>query len=215
MPINTVLFDLDGTVADTLPLIRHTYGKVFEEMGIPWGNDDVMKLIGLPLKDIGRIMAGMGKEDDFFKNYQKHYRLLHRKYIGIFPGMAEILHRLQQQGFNIGIVTSKSRYGAQLTLSSIKLIHYFSIIVTVDDTDKHKPHPEPILYALEKLDKTPEESIYVGDSPFDIISGNQAGVTTIAVTWGMASKTDLLEHHPQIIVETREELFQQITNLAV
>lgn len=214
MSINTVLFDLDGTVADTLPLIKKTYAKVFEEMQIPWGDDDVMKMIGLPLREIGGLMAGIGKEEIFFENYQKHYRILHQNYIGNFPGIEEVLQQLQEQSFSLGIVTSKSKVGADLTLSSVRLGGYFSVLVTVDDTDKHKPNPEPVLCALEKLDKTPEEAVFIGDSPFDIVAGNRAGVTTIAVTWGMATADALEEHHPSFIVATREELLERILSLA-
>ncbi|HHT62543.1 MAG: HAD family hydrolase [Bacillota bacterium] len=214
MYINTILFDLDGTIADTLPLIKKTYARVFEEMNIPWGNDDVMKMIGLPLRDIGRIMAGMGKEDEFFNNYQKQYRLLHHNYIKAFPGIKDMLHQLNDMDFSLGIVTSKSKTGADLTLSSVNLDKFFSIIVTVDDTDKHKPNPEPVLYAMKKLGKTPQESAYVGDSPFDIESGNRAGVTTIAVGWGMAPIDKLLEHSPTYSVNTVKELTKLLLSLA-
>ncbi|MEL7566025.1 MAG: HAD-IA family hydrolase [Dehalobacterium sp.] len=214
MTINTVLFDLDGTIADTLPLIKETYTKVFEEMNIPWGDDDVMKMIGLPLREIGGIMAGIGKEDEFFDTYQRQYRKLHHNYIGVFTGIEKLLFTLQKKSFSLGVVTSKSRVGADLTLSSINLDNYFSLVVTVDDTDKHKPNPDPVLLALDKLNKTPQDAIYVGDSPFDIMAGNQAGVTTIAVTWGMATLSELQKHNPDFYVDTRDELLDVILSLA-
>jgi len=213
MLINTILFDLDGTVADTLPLIKKTYARVFEEMNIPWGNDDVMKMIGLPLREIGRIMAGCGKEDEFFNNYQKHYQVFHQNYIKVFPGIREMLHQLKEKDFSLGVVTSKGRYGADLTLSAIQLKDFFPIIVTVDDTEKHKPHPDPVLFALQKLNKRPAEAVYVGDSPFDIEAGNRAGVTTIAVSWGMADKDELLQHDPTYSVDTPAELLNLILSL--
>lgn len=175
MTINTVLFDLDGTVADTLPLIKQTYAKVFDKMNIPWGDDDVMKMIGLPLREIGGIMAGVGKEEEFFDNYQIEYRKLHHNLLGVFPGINELLSTLKEKSFSLGVVTSKSKIGADLTLSTIDLAGYFSTLVTVDDTTKHKPHGEPVLLALEKLDKTPSEAVFIGDSPFDILAGNSAG----------------------------------------
>lgn len=214
MAINTVLFDLDGTVADTLPLIKKTYAKVFEEMHIPWGDDDVMKMIGLPLREIGGIMAGVGKEDEFFRNYQKQYRILHHNFIGVFPGIEEMLSTLHEKSFSLGLVTSKSKIGADLTLSSIDLGNYFSLVVTVDDTIKHKPNPEPVLLALEKFNKTPDEAVFIGDSPYDIMSGNRAEVTTIAVTWGMATVYELQKHNPTFCVDTREELLDVILSLA-
>lgn len=214
MPIKAVLFDLDGTIADTLPLIKKTYAKVFEEMNIPWGNDDVMKMIGLPLREIGGIMAGIGKEEEFFNNYQKQYRELHHNYIKVFPGTREMLINLQEKGLPLGIVTSKSKVGADLTLSSINLAKYFAAVVTVDDTLKHKPDPEPVLLGAEKLGVKPDQAVFVGDSPYDIVAGNRAGVTTIAVSWGMASLEDLKEHSPGYLVTTREELLELIISLS-
>jgi len=214
MSINTILFDLDGTIADTLPLIKETYVKVFEDMHIPWGDDDVMKMIGLPLREIGGIMAGIGKEDEFFHNYQRQYRKLHHNYIGVFSGIEKMLSILQEKSFSLGIVTSKSKIGADLTLSSVNLGNYFPLVVTVDDTKKHKPNPDPVLLALEKLNRTPEEAIYVGDSPFDIMAGNRAGVITIAVTWGMATVNELQKHNPNFCVDSREELLDVILSLA-
>lgn len=214
MAINTILFDLDGTIADTLPLIRKTYFKVFEEMNIPWGDDDVMKMIGLPLREIGRLMAGMGKEEEFYDTYQKHYSVLHHDFISVFPGIEKILSVLSEKAFTLGIVTSKGKKGANLTLSSMKLSDYFSIIVTVEHTMNHKPNPDPVYYALEKLGKRPDEAVYIGDSPFDIMAGNSAGVTTIAVTWGMANVEGLLKHNPNYCVDSREKLLDLILSLA-
>lgn len=206
MQIETVLFDLDGTVTDSLPLIRRTYFSVFQEMGIPWGDEDVMKLIGLPLKEIGRIMAGEGKEDEFFDTYQRHYRETHDKLMELFPGAQDVLNELRKIGYALGIVTSKSRYGADMTLSLLDLSNFFDVVITADDSEKHKPNADPVLIALKKLNKAAEKAVYVGDSPFDIMAGNEAGVTTIAVTWGMADRTELLKHDPSIIVSSWIEL---------
>jgi pyrophosphatase PpaX len=158
-------------------------------------------------------MAGMGKEDEFFDNYQKHYRGLHHNYIKVFPGIKELLKKLLEKSFSLGIVTSKSKVGADLTIASINLGDCFSVITTVDDTDQHKPHPEPVLHALKKLGKTPVEAIYVGDSPFDIEAGNRAGVTTIAVSWGMATVAELKKHNPTFCVDTSEDLLKLIFSL--
>ncbi|MDD2496556.1 MAG: HAD-IA family hydrolase [Desulfitobacteriaceae bacterium] len=211
MRIDTALFDLDGTVTDSLPLIRRTYFSVFQEMCIPWGDEDVMKLIGLPLKEIGRIMAGAGKEDEFFDTYQRHYRETHDKLMDLFPGARKVLHELRQNRYALGIVTSKSRYGADMTLSLLDLNNFFDVVITADDSEKHKPNPDPVLVALKKLNKTAEKAVYVGDSPFDIMAGNGAGVTTIAVTWGMADKTELLKHNPNKIVDSWIELAGWLT----
>lgn len=203
---DTVLFDLDGTLTDSLPLIRQTYLQVFREMDIPWGEDDVMKLIGLPLREIGRKMAGEEKKDDFFALYQKYYKIAHHQFMRCFPGIPDVLERLSSLGYTLGVVTSKSRQGTELTLDFLKIKHYFTVVITADDTEKHKPAPDPVLAALGALQTNPQNAVFVGDSPFDIVSGNQAGVFTIAVTWGMAEKEELGRHQPNLIIGRQQEL---------
>ncbi|MGI6711262.1 MAG: HAD family hydrolase [Bacillota bacterium] len=206
MPIDTLLFDLDGTVTNSIPLIKNTYQLVFQEMGIPWGSDDVMKLIGLPLREIGRIMAGDGKEEDFYQAYQVHYRLLHHKYMSLFPGTVRLLTILKKKHYSLGIVTSKSRYGTEMTLSYLNIAHFFKVVVTADDTNLHKPHPEPVLFALDKIGKKPEQAAYIGDTPYDIAAGNRATTATVGVTWGMAGKNELEKQNPTIIVHSKSTL---------
>lgn len=213
MTVDTVLFDLDGTITDSLPVIERTYISVFQEMGIPWGNAEVMRLIGLPLREIGRIMAGEGKEDEFFDTYQRHYAQIHDQSMGLFPGTREMLDALLTDGFQLAVVTSKSLYGADMTLSFLNIQDYFPVIVTADDPCRHKPHPDPVLLALKKLNKKLEQAVFVGDSPFDISSGNRAGVTTIAVTWGMADEKELEKYTPNLIVHNRKELLARIREL--
>ncbi|MGI6679474.1 MAG: HAD family hydrolase [Dehalobacterium sp.] len=214
MTINTVLFDLDGTIANTLPVIRETYAKVFEEMNLPWGNDDVMKMIGLPLREIGKIVAGPDHAEDFFNLYQKHSARLHHQLVECYPGIKTMLFQLKKNNFDLGIVTSKTKKGADLTLTTTDLIEFFPLTVTVDDTLKHKPNPDPVLFALEKLQRAPQEAIFVGDSPFDIMCGNEAGVTTIAVTWGMARVDELKACKPTFIAGSSNNLYERILSLA-
>jgi len=209
MVLDTVLFDLDGTIIDSLPLIKRTYYQVFKEMSIPWGKEDVMNLIGLPLKEIGRLMAGEGKKQEFFDTFQRYYTQSHNKYmkyIRTFPDTIEMLSSLLERGYTLGVVTSKNRHGTDLILNHLHLKKFFMAVVTSDDTHWHKPHPQPVLYALNKLNKAHDQAVFIGDSPFDIESGNRAGVTTIAVTWGMANEKTLQDHHPKVIVHTQKEL---------
>ncbi|MBO8138198.1 MAG: HAD-IA family hydrolase [Desulfotomaculum sp.] len=206
MKINTVLFDLDGTLVDSLPLIKRTFRRVFEEMGIDWGQDEVMKWIGKPLKDIGRHFAGEEREPDFFKLYQKYYAVDHDRYTTVYPGTMEMLERLNKAGFSMGVVTSKTSTVARRSVEYLGIDRYLQVLIGVQDVKKHKPQPEPLYAALDKLNRQPYEAAYIGDSPFDIMAAKAAGTLAIGVPWGMAEREVLENHQPDAIIDSWEDL---------
>ncbi|WP_031518019.1 HAD-IA family hydrolase [Desulfofalx alkaliphila] len=206
MEYNTVLFDLDGTLIDSLPLIKRTYKRVFEQMNIPWGQGDVMQWVGRALRDIGIHFAGADREEDFFKLYQHYYSLDHDRYTTAYPGTMEMLARLREQGIVMGVVTSKSTKVAQRSIDFLGMDKYMQVLIGAQDVDKHKPQPEPIFAALERLKRRPEQTMYVGDSPFDIMAAKAAGVKSVAVPWGIAKKESLLKHQPDLILDSWDDL---------
>nr|WP_243137538.1 HAD-IA family hydrolase [Desulfofundulus thermobenzoicus] len=203
------MFDLDGTLADSLPLIQHTYQRVFKEMGIPWGNDDVMRWIGRTIMDIARHFAGE-RAEEFIQRYQHHYHRDHDLYTRLFPGTLEMLQDLQQKGLRLGIVTSKGKTGAWRTINFTGLDRYMDVVITAHDVDKHKPLPDPILKALSSLHHGPQEAVYVGDSHFDIQAGRAAGTMTLGVTWGMAGREELQRLEPDGLLDSWRELEQYL-----
>lgn len=204
-----VLFDLDGTLVDTIPLIVKTYKTVFEKMKIPWGDDDVVKWIGRPLKDIGIHFAGAG-EPDFFELYQHHYHLLHDEMTWLFPGTGEILAALKNCGLKLGIVTSKGRPVTERTVAHTGLDRLMDVIVTAHDVEKHKPEPEPLLSALSILGTQAGRSVFVGDSKYDIITGQRAGARAIGVTWGLGGKEELAGLKPTALLEQWGDLLKYL-----
>ncbi|GAB6180131.1 pyrophosphatase PpaX [Desulfotomaculum defluvii] len=200
MKIKTILFDLDGTLLDSLPLIRSTYKKVFEEMKLPWCNGEVMKCIGLPLVDIGRKFAGAERHKDFFSLYQHHYAIEHDAQTRAYPDTLEMLENLRQRGLRMGVVTSKSRHVALRSTSFLGIDKYMDVMIGVEDVSRHKPQPDPILTALQQMQVPVEDAAYIGDSPFDIMSAKAAAVTSIAVSWGMAEATELLQFEPDFML---------------
>lgn len=205
MKIEAVLFDLDGTLVDSLPLIVRTYRQVFRDMEIPWGNDDVVKMIGLPLKDIGRHFVGE-QAPDFEDRYQHYYHLDHDHYTRLFPGTLKMLEKLKAAGVKLGIVTSKGKPGTTRTAAFTRIDRYMDVVVTAHDVAKHKPDPEPLLAALAALNTPAGRSIYIGDSSYDIGTGKNAGCLTLGVAWGLDSREELERHEPDGIIETWEEL---------
>lgn len=209
MSIEVALFDLDGTLADSLPLIRHTYRRVFAEMGIPWGDDDVMGWIGRPIKDIAAHFAGEGAAE-FIERYQAHYLRDHDRYTVLFPGTLDMLEKLKQKGLRLGIVTSKGKNGAWRTVNFTGLAAYMDTVITVHDVERHKPLPDPVLEALRRLKAPPSRAIYVGDSPYDIQAGRAAGTGTLGVTWGMARREELQKLQPDGLLESWADLEQYL-----
>ncbi|MHB1125406.1 MAG: HAD family hydrolase [Bacillota bacterium] len=211
LPLSTVLFDLDGTLADSLPLIERSYRQVFQVMGLDWNQKDVMRMIGLPLKTIAGDFAGKDVEE-FIKTYQHVYHRDHDLYMSLYPGTAETLELLQQKGMRLGIVTSKGKPGTMRTLDFAGMSRWLDVVITADDVVRHKPEPDPILKALEILGATQEETVYVGDSVFDLVAGQRAGVKIVGVTWGAATAEELSTHNPDLLANTWEELTRWITD---
>ncbi|HHW40210.1 MAG TPA: HAD-IA family hydrolase [Syntrophomonadaceae bacterium] len=205
MQLKAVIFDLDGTIIDSLPLIKLTFEKVFEDFGIPWGNGEVLKTVGLPLRDVAASYAP-GRVEEFLAAYVKIQNKYQEKLLKAYPGAAETLETLQKRGYRLALATSKRRPATIAGLALTGLDRYLEAVVTVEDVPRPKPNPDTLFKTLELLKMEPAEAVYVGDSWYDILTGKNAGVPTIGVTWGMATREELAAHTPDFIVDTWEEL---------
>jgi pyrophosphatase PpaX len=145
--------------------------------------------------------------DDLVRAYREHNEPLHEE-LEAFWEVVEVLPRLREQGRRLGIVTAKRRLTAQLAFDRLPgLEDNFEVVIGADDTERHKPDPEPILEALARLGARPAESAYVGDSPFDVRAARAAGVFAVAVAWGgIHGEPVLRAEQPDAYVERAEEL---------
>jgi pyrophosphatase PpaX len=145
--------------------------------------------------------------DDLVAAYREHNEPLHDE-LEAFWEVIEVLPRLHDEGRLLGIVTAKRRATVDLAFARLpELEQNFDVVITSDDTERHKPSPDPILAAVERLGVTPAEAAYVGDSPFDIRAAKAAGVFAIAVAWGGIHDDDVLvREHPDAFVGHAEEL---------
>ena len=209
METKAVLFDLDGTLVDTIPLIVSTYQNVFEALQIPWGENDVVKWIGLPLKEIGLHFAG-DNEPRFYELYQHYYHLEHDHMTKLYPGTGEILSTLKKRGLKLGIVTSKGRPVTLRTIAYTGLDRFMDVVVTAHDVEKHKPDPEPLLNALGHIGTEAGRCVFVGDSSFDILTGQRAGVLALAVTWGLGKREELEELGAAGLLDSWEDLLSYL-----
>lgn len=201
MELKTVLFDLDGTLINTIPLIRLSFEKVFADFGIPWENGEVLKTIGLPLREVAAHYAP-GRVEEFLQVYTEFQKTKYREFTRIYPGTIETLEVIKKKGCHTGVVTSKRKAPALEGMAITGIDGYVEVAVAVEDVSKPKPAPDPVFKALGLLGAQPENAIYAGDSWYDIQAGKQAGVTTIGVTWGMATREELSDYHPDFIVDS-------------
>jgi HAD superfamily hydrolase (TIGR01549 family) len=119
--------------------------------------------------------------------------------------MDDALAVLKERGHRLGIVTAKRRLTVDLAFARLPIEHLFETVVGGDETEQHKPHPAPLLLALERMGASPEDAVYVGDSPFDMEAAKAAGLYAIGVSWGRIHAADKLTR-ADVIVDTPEEL---------
>jgi pyrophosphatase PpaX len=145
--------------------------------------------------------------DDLVATYREHNEPLHDE-LEAFWEVVDVLPRLRAQGRRLGIVTAKRRLTAQLAFDRLPgLESNFDVVIGSEDTERHKPEPDPILEALRRLEATPAEAAYVGDSPFDIRAAKAAGVFAVAVAWGgIHGESTLEDERPDALVRHAEEL---------
>ena len=203
-----VLFDLDGTLIDSGPIIlasmqhatRSVLGReiAYEELASTVGGQGLVSQ--MRALDPERV-------DELVEAYRLHNDPLHET-LEAFADLLEALPDLRREGRRLGIVTAKRHRTVGLAIDRFPALRdCFDVVVAYEDTERHKPDPEPVLAALEKLQATPAEAAYVGDSPFDVRAAKAAGVFAVAVGWGgIHSDERLLAEEPDAFVATTAEL---------
>ena len=180
----TFIFDLDGTLADTVPIIRRVARITSEQYGIPTSDEDIDRYIGVPLIVTGEEVLGKGRGEEYTLAYAKNYQA-HKSELQAFPGIVEMIQKLDKEGAKLAIATSKREKPAHETLKLIGIAPYFQVILNSESGCGYKPAAGPALKAMELLGSSPEESWFIGDSLHDIACGQAAGIGTIGVTWGI------------------------------
>jgi len=207
-----ILFDMDGTLIDSVPFIIETSKLTCNELNILWDEEKIMSLIGLPLITTGEILLGEGQGEKYYEAYRKHYLAFKPQALRLFEGVRFMLENLKAKGYTMGIVTSKSLKGADSTLLGLEIMDFFEAVVTASDDCGHKPEPGPALYALEKMGIKAEGSAFVGDSLFDIGCGKAAGLTTFGVLWGTSSEKELIEAGADYLAHDLSHLEKLLTS---
>lgn len=209
-PVTTVLFDLDGTLIDSVRLILDSYHHTLAAHGLPPRSDaEWLAGLGTPLGVQFRPWAGdPATLEALVATYRAYNMEHHDARVRPYPGVIEVVRGLRTIGVRTGLVTSKHRVGAERGLRVVGLEGTMEVIIGAEEVVNPKPHPEPVLLALETLGELPEAAIYVGDSVHDMESGRAAGVRTAAVLWGPFTRADLEPTAPDYWLEQPGDLLQ-------
>ncbi len=183
-PIEVVLFDLDGTLIDTIELILSSLQHATAEvLGESPSDEVLLHNVGVPLRvQMGEFAPG--REDELLCVYRAHNAIVHDQLVCEYPGTEAALQAIIAKGYRLGIVTSKSVPVAQRGIDRFGLGELFETLVGYEDTDIHKPEAAPLLLAAQRMGVEIGSCCYVGDSPHDMNAGKAAGAVTIAALWG-------------------------------
>lgn len=187
--IKAVLFDFDGTIMDTNNIILKSWHHAFKEIaGKEVEEATLLATFGEPLELTIKNFFG-GDEETVRKNISV-YRNFHddnfESEIDLFPGVYDMLFGLKKAGFKLALVTSRLGRTTYIGTEKFGIKEAFDVIVTADDCSRHKPDPEPVNIALERLGVTAENAVMIGDTRLDMGCAKNAGVTAILVGWSMA-----------------------------
>jgi pyrophosphatase PpaX len=204
-----VLFDLDGTVVDSgsiiLASMRHATREV---LGSEHTDDELLQAVGGPGLEAQFRVFGPDHVDELVRVYRAHNEPLHET-LEACTGMEDVLVRLHEEGRRLGVVTAKRRATVELAFARVPVAHLFETVVGGDETEKHKPDPEPLLLAAARMRIDPASAAYVGDSPFDVRAAKAAGMYAVAVTWGRIHDRGRLEREePDAIADSPQELLE-------
>lgn len=209
---SAILFDLDGTLIDSVTLIVESARFAFEANArsdfdeLAWLAD-----LGMPLPTMFKRFASAEDEvQKLIASYREFQLAHHDRLVTPYPGVSETVNALREQGFRLAVVTSKSEALAERGLAHVGLLEHFETLVGLNACTQHKPHPEPVHTALTRLSLPAESAWFVGDSPHDMAAGNAAGVTTLGALWGPFSREQIAVAQPTAWLDRITDLLRLV-----
>lgn len=204
---DAIIFDVDGTLIDSIPFIVECFQHTFtQNLGQPGDEAEIKATIGMPLESVFTAWP-KDMSQQLMASYLE-YNLAHLSQgIGLFLGIPQMLQSIRKLGFPTAIVTSKRMIALQPSLRDFELKDYFDLVITKEDTLLHKPNPEPLFAAMKKLGLSkPGRVIYVGDSIHDLECAVRAGCQPVMVGWTRMPKNPLQQAYPAIWIDHPNEL---------
>ena len=193
-----ILFDLDGTLIDSIELILKSARYAFQKLDRECPSDqEWLTGVGIPLFTMfGRYAHDEADKAALIAAYREYQMEHHDRLIRCYEAVVDTVLELRRRGHELAIVTSKSEYLSLRALNLVGLARHVDTIVGCDGSTRHKPDPEPVMIALHRLGYAPRDAIFVGDSVHDILAGNAAGVRSAAALWGPFTRADLEPGNP-------------------
>ena len=214
-----ILFDLDGTLVDSIPDIAHGANLTLQTLGLPEADFQALKTwVGNGSRTLMKraLTKDFNGEPDsellaralpiFFDHYADHVFV----HSALYPGVQSTLESLDSQGFKLACVTNKPLRHTQALLAESGLARWFASVVAGDSTPHVKPHPEPLLEACRALDLDPSQCLMVGDSMNDIKAAQAAAMPVVALSYGYNQGIDLNSGHPDVLIDNFSELLNWV-----
>jgi pyrophosphatase PpaX len=206
-PYEAVIFDLDGTLADTFPTVMRSYNQVMlDYTGRTWTLEEMLPHFGPPEDVIFKKFIQDGSRHE--AALEDYYRLIEADGVEIkpFAGMRELLAELRAAGNKLAVFTGATTRAGRIRLRHACLLEFFDEVLGSDGLSNYKPHPEGLWRLLKQFKVAPQAAIFIGDSPLDMLAGRDAGVTTAAVLWGAGTRESLEAAGPDFLLEQPTQL---------
>ena len=182
--IDTVIFDFDGTLADTNQLIINSFKHIYDKFHDgKWNEDYILGTFGEPLELTLRRDFGSFDFEDVIACYREYQVDKFEKDVKLYDTVEETLEYLKNKNIKLGVATSRLRDSVLLALDKFDITRYFGVVIAADDVKKHKPDKEPLIKALTELNSKAENTLYVGDSKFDMECAINANSIPVLVGW--------------------------------
>lgn len=210
-----IIFDFDGTLADTTATILRTYRMAIESTGADSRTDaECQATIGLPLKEgFRQLYPDFTDEqlDNCVNTYRRIFNENKKNLVPrLYPGVKETLDELAEMDIRMSVASSRSRDSLIEFCNDNGITQYFDLILGADDVTHAKPNPEPVLTTLERLNEDSENTLVVGDMPVDIAMGKGAGCRTVGVTYGNAPRQALINAGATYIIDSFPKLLSYV-----
>ncbi len=206
-PAKGVIFDLDGTLIDSYQALFLAFRHTYQNMGLPpLSFEEVQKVTGHGLASTFRDLLGEERVPEALKLFRQKYEEVLRPYTSLLRDARQVLETLHGRGIKLAIATNKLGRFSREIFEHFGLDKLFAIIVGDEDVSQNKPHPEMLLYAIEKMGLRKEEVIFVGDSSIDIQTAKNAGVRVFAVPTGVTKREDLEKAQPTAVLHSLLDL---------
>lgn len=213
--LDTILFDLDGTLINTNELIIKSFDSTFKRHfpNITVARAKILTFIGPTLaQTFSKYTTDVFMIDEMIKSYREFYVEYEDGNFEIYPNVLDVVKKLFELGYNLGIVTSKFTIAAWPSFTHYNLDKYFKVFVGLENVTYPKPHKEPILKALSQFDSY-NKAIMIGDNQGDILAGKNAGIYTAGVAWSLKGSAHLMQVNPDFMLGTMDDIFTIIKKI--